>query len=286
LAPLAGRITHTGTVTFNNEVTVGDFEIGFDGDRIDQSTGATGFFVKDTFSLDAILFDIAEPATVDLDDPELTVGPADLLVSPEFADVLLNPDLAGADAGDAQINANVKEIVAPFVKVQGLGRYWRSTTVNGERSLAVPLDEVSNLRVDVGGGSDSVRLHRLTLPGSISIDLGSGWYNSASLYKVDAADVSINGGGGRDYVYLTHTSTDSLVIDTQGGRDSVSLWRTEVDEQTNINLGRGKDRLKLYRSTLEGETTLDGGRGRYDWLFARYSDFEGDLLNFRWKWIR
>ena len=93
LTPLSGFITHTGTVTFNDEVTVGEFEIGYDGDRVSQETGATGFYVKDTFSVNAVLFDIAAPDAVELQDPDFTVGPADLLVSPEFGNFLEKPEL-------------------------------------------------------------------------------------------------------------------------------------------------------------------------------------------------
>jgi hypothetical protein len=282
LAPLAGVVTHTGTVTFNDAVTVGDFEIGFDAARASDETGASGFYVRDTFSLGAILFDVGVPDNVALQDPDFTLGPADLLVSPEFADFLGNPALAGADAGDAQINASVKQIFAPFVEVKG----WRRTSVNGDRSAAFPLSEVTNLRVDVGDGSDQVRVRGLDLPGFVSVDLGDGHYNSLTLDRLQSSSVSVVGGTGRDGVYLNRVLTDSLMVDTDDGSDYVSLKRTDVTGDTSVLLGDGSDSLVLFRSTLEGETTLDGGPGRFDSFFARFSEFEGEISNFRWKWIR
>jgi hypothetical protein len=113
--PLGGTIEHTGSVTLGVEgladpVTVGDFTIGYDAARATDKT--TGFFVKDNLDLDAILFDVAAPvATFEFADPDLTLG-SDLAVSPEFAAVLASlgkPDVTGAIAGAAQVNAIVQE---------------------------------------------------------------------------------------------------------------------------------------------------------------------------------
>ena len=64
LTPLSGTIGHTGSVTLaidtlTEDLTVGNFVIGFDADR--ASDTATGFFVQDTLSLGAVLFDITNP---------------------------------------------------------------------------------------------------------------------------------------------------------------------------------------------------------------------------------
>ena len=104
-APVGGTIEHDGTITFNETVTVGDFSIGFDGDRVSES--ASGFFVADTVEgndLD-ILFDIGAPGVLETTDSELTIAEADLLLAPEFTDALGLPDLTGADVGNARIDA-------------------------------------------------------------------------------------------------------------------------------------------------------------------------------------
>ncbi len=106
--PVAGLITHSGSVSFLLEgasIVVGDFAIGFDGSRVSDST--SGFYVKDTISGLGILFDVGIPGIANFSDPELTIGEADLLVSPEFSAALAGDDsLAGADVGDAQIDAS------------------------------------------------------------------------------------------------------------------------------------------------------------------------------------
>lgn len=115
--PLSGTIEHSGSVTLGvgdgsggvTPVTVGDFTIGYDPGRASGTT--TGFFVKDNLDLDAVLFDIAAPVTTfEFDQADLTLG-SDLAVSPEFASVLSTlgrPDVTGAIAGAAQVNAVVK----------------------------------------------------------------------------------------------------------------------------------------------------------------------------------
>ncbi|MEM7516817.1 MAG: hypothetical protein AAF368_07820, partial [Planctomycetota bacterium] len=105
LAPFGGSIEHSGLVFFDTaagQVTVGDFSIGFDANRV---TGVnSGFFVESTASIEAILFDIGAPSSLDAQAETLSIG-ADLFVSPEFAAFLGNAALTGADVGDALVSA-------------------------------------------------------------------------------------------------------------------------------------------------------------------------------------
>jgi hypothetical protein len=102
-APVSGTIEHTGSVTFNDMLTLGNFSIGFDPDRI--SAIASGFFVRDTITLGAILFDVATPSSLSFNETTLKLAlEADLLVSPELAGVLGNTGLTGAEIGAASIN--------------------------------------------------------------------------------------------------------------------------------------------------------------------------------------
>ena len=124
--PLFGEIEHTGTVTFTTsadtseaaDITVGDFTIGFDPARVTPSDDAldmdtpqpSGFFVANGVegALDgAILFDvsISDLESVQITDTGLSVGSADLLVSEEFATVLGDAGLIGADVGDTTVQA-------------------------------------------------------------------------------------------------------------------------------------------------------------------------------------
>lgn len=102
----SGTIEHTGSVFFNDgTVEVGNFTIGFDAARAGTLDGAaSGFFVESTTGVAAILFDVALTGAVPAGDA-LTVS-GDLLVSPEFAGFLGDPALAGADVGDALVEAD------------------------------------------------------------------------------------------------------------------------------------------------------------------------------------
>jgi hypothetical protein len=100
-APVGGTIEHTGSVTFNNTLTLGNFSIGFDPSR--AVGAASGFFVQDTLTLGAILFDVAAPDVLEFDGTNLDIE-ADLLVSQELAGVLGNAGLTGAEIGAASIN--------------------------------------------------------------------------------------------------------------------------------------------------------------------------------------
>ncbi|MEM9212783.1 MAG: hypothetical protein AAGD25_00270 [Cyanobacteria bacterium P01_F01_bin.150] len=115
--PLGGTIEHSGTITLGlggAEATIGEFSIGFDPAR--ASDTASGFFVADTLD-DAlgleVLFDISAPGTVITSGGNLEISAADLLLAPELAGALGLDDLAGADVGDAQIDAVVALTDAP-----------------------------------------------------------------------------------------------------------------------------------------------------------------------------
>jgi hypothetical protein len=112
---LGGSIEHSGSVTFNNSIGVGNFSIGFDAARVDNTK--SGFFVKDTLStIGTILFDIGSIDTLQFSDKNLKVG-GNLLVSPEFAGVLTSalnaPNLTGAVVGKAQTNAIAESVPEP-----------------------------------------------------------------------------------------------------------------------------------------------------------------------------
>ncbi|MEO1498104.1 MAG: PEP-CTERM sorting domain-containing protein [Planctomycetota bacterium] len=118
--PFSGAITHTGTVTFNTDTTVGDFTIGFDASR--ATDGRSGFFVESTTGLEAIVFDTAVTGLASASEFKLDLS-VDLLVSPEFAGVLGDNSLIGADVGDARILAAVPEptsIAAALVAALGV----------------------------------------------------------------------------------------------------------------------------------------------------------------------
>jgi len=98
----SGTIEHTGTITFNDSITVGDFTIGFDPERVEDD--ASGFFVMDNVDLGAVLFDVAVTGLTPSQASLEVAG--NLLISPEFAAALEGEGLAGVDIGDALIEAS------------------------------------------------------------------------------------------------------------------------------------------------------------------------------------
>ncbi len=128
LGTFSGTIEHTGSVFFNSDaVEVGNFTIGFDAARVGTLSGAaSGFFVESTTGVAAILFDIENPTTLSATDTSLEIG-ADLLVSPEFANFLGDGGLAGADVGDALVEAVPEPSSAALLALCALlGRFRRS----------------------------------------------------------------------------------------------------------------------------------------------------------------
>lgn len=106
----AGAIEHEGSVIFNDSIEVGNFTIGFDASRIDQGTGASGFFVASTIGVVAPLFDVV-PTGLSAGATGLEIS-ADLIVGPEFAGLLVDlglaaSDLTGADVGDALVQGGL-----------------------------------------------------------------------------------------------------------------------------------------------------------------------------------
>ena len=111
----AGSINHRGTVTFNNAITVGNFEIFFD----------NGFKVADRQSGLGVLFDIAVTSATPTAAQFNATG--NLLVSSNFAALLqqlglASANLTGADVGDASIQGFNSSIPAPgAIALLGIG---------------------------------------------------------------------------------------------------------------------------------------------------------------------
>ncbi len=122
LGTFAGTIEHSGVIFFDDggetPVPVGNFTIGFDAGRVQGD--ASGFYVRSTFGLEGVLYDVGQPSTLDASASSLTVQ-APLLVSPELSVVLVDNDsLAGTLAGEALIQA-VPEPGSALMALFGVG---------------------------------------------------------------------------------------------------------------------------------------------------------------------
>lgn len=122
LVPFSGTIEHEGSLfltdlaTESADIEVGNFTIAFDGARVSEASGASGFYVASTIGAEAILFDIANVIVETF--PMMLVIAADIIVSPEFS-ALLNAlelvagDVTGADAGLAVVYASAEVVPVP-----------------------------------------------------------------------------------------------------------------------------------------------------------------------------
>ncbi len=97
----SGVVGHRGTLTFNDSITLGNFDVAFD-------AGTEAFTVFDTASNLGAIFAIGITDAQALEDTFTVVG--DLLITANFANLLLDlgltdTDLTGADVGDGFLQA-------------------------------------------------------------------------------------------------------------------------------------------------------------------------------------
>jgi hypothetical protein len=228
-----GAIRHTGTVGFNdNAIIVGNFEIDFDPNR---ATGDnSGFFVRDTVGGLGILFDVASPQGLSASDSAFTVTSSDLVVSPEFAQVLLaqnlaTADLTGADVGDARIDGLAATTVRAVIEITGQD----STTINsGTAAVTFERGGIRALRIATLAGDDTIIAGPMRFTKIFSVDAGDGndqlfltsvWLNRASTILMGAGNdyanifagrspraLAIDGGAGTDVLVRTLNAFSSL----------------------------------------------------------------------------
>jgi hypothetical protein len=198
-AAVSGTINHSGTVTFNNSVTVGNFSIGFDASR--ATNGRSGFFVASTTGVKAILFDLGTPSSVNATRSQLNIGRTPLLVSPEFASFLGKPALAGANVGAASTSA-----VAAAATVKTIGVNFAF----GQQRFSFPSSQVHSVIINSGSSGDIITVSELGLDGGLDINLGTG-SNQIALDQLAAGNLKISGGSGPETVSVTN----SAIVSTQ-----------------------------------------------------------------------
>jgi hypothetical protein len=237
-APVSGTIRHTGTVSFANGLTVGNFDIGFDPAR--AVNGATGFFVRNTVGAlaGAVLFDVAAPANVNASVNNLNVGRANLLVSPELAGVLGNAALTGAVVGAARIDGLSTPGVGQTIRVfaRGLSQTFSAASV-------------ANVNINTLGGSDVVNVRQLDLTGALRVNLGEG-SDVANVDQIAGSSLGILGEAGSDIVNPSNSVFVSTDIATGGGRDILNL-RSNLFTG-NIAINGGGDRGDILLASASG----------------------------------
>jgi hypothetical protein len=247
-SPAGGTIRHSGTVTFNNSVTVGDFDIGFDASR--ATNGRSGFFVASTTGVKATLFDLGSPSSLSASRGLLRIGRTPLLVSPEFANFLGNPKLTGAEVGAAAVNG-----AASFAKVRTIG-------VNFAFGPKFSFDSsaVSSIVVNSGGGGDLVTLSQLDYGGALTVNLGGSGF-----------------GFGSNSVSLNEVAVRKLDVVGSAGADNVSIINSAIVD-TNVSLGTGfGDAFNSRNSFFSGRRSIVGS-GFFSFASATGTDLTRDAF--------
>jgi hypothetical protein len=226
--------------------------------------------VEDTVGGLGILFDVNAPGVLDFADPNLTIAEADLRVSPEFAAVLEtlgNPDLTGADVGNARIDA----LVVPQVTKEIVVTEFLGGRVNGGRSATFNADDVTTIMVDTGNGSDNVRIHDLHFAGAINVDVSRGPLNFVNINRsVLSGPVSIMGGRFGERVEVNNSWISELNVDMRQGVDLVSVYDTQLGD-LNVRSSNGMlQQVAVWRSTITGAMNLNLD-GLFTWTNVYYS---------------
>ncbi len=249
-SPAGGTIHHSGTVTFNNSVTVGDFDIAYDAGR--ATNGRSGFYVASTTGVKAILFDLGVPGSVTATKGLLSIGRTPLLVSPEFAAFLGNSQLTGAEVGAATVNAVASFGTAKFISVSSL--------FGGPRYL-FNASAVQSIIVNAAGQSNFVKFSELGYGGALSVNL-SGGINNVTLDQVALSSLTINGKSGF-------------------GSDTVSITNSAI-VSTNINLANRVDFFNANTAFFTGARSIQAtgglGFGAFDFAFATRTDLTKDAF--------
>lgn len=275
---IGGTIEHTGTIEFNDSLTVGDFDITAAGDRGEGNSGLVVVSTAEGTLNGLILFDIANPGDLDAGGDSLSITDADLRVSPEFAAVLEDPAFAGADltgavVGNARVDAVLGEVILDTVTVDGRDRGRFQTTVNSESQASVTVRGFEALNIDVGGGTDRIMIDQSEIRGDLIINTGNGSDRIRLLRSSIWGNLDIDTGNGNDRINLLRASVwGNVDVATGRGRDSVALLRSDILGNTNVDTGENNDRFLSIRTNYGGDSVfaLGGGNDTFRSLFSRY----------------
>ena len=244
-APVSGTIEHSGTITLGEEgmeLTLGDFSIGFDAERVSDT--ASGFFVADTtndpLGLE-ILFDVGAPGNVTTEEG-LTISEADLLVAPELASALGSADLAGADIGDTRIDATAMmmeeteeesdtEAEAEMAETEESDTEAEVEMETEEDSTIMPEESDTEAEGDVGMDSGTAKNV------IIMIGDGMGWEIARAAAIQQAIDEGVEGDTLADF-YTEGTGT-GLPFQDLGGYALATTGGTYIDGSKNNSALKG-----------------------------------------------
>ena len=169
--------------------------------------------------------------------------------------------------GNDQINSAVGSVGGSEMIFTGSGD---DSVMLLSRSIASahhqPLHVGGDLSIDLGAGVDDATITDIELGGTLEVRSAEGGEkrirvtNSAWIAEIAIALT----GNSSDGVYLGDLSAGQVVIETNDGRDWITLSHSSVDTLFAA-LGNDDDHMALIDITAANPSLIDGGDGR-DWL--------------------
>jgi hypothetical protein len=124
------------------------------------------------------------------------------------------------------------------------------TTINGSAE-PLTISGVQSIRLEMGGGDDSVLLRDARLYGAFSFGGGEGRDVLTMLRVTVHGAVLLDAGAGRDTIHLANVrARDSVTIDDRLGPSSLHLNRLWVDGVAAVRTGNSIDQLDITDSTF------------------------------------
>jgi len=187
--------------------------------------------------------------------------------------------------GDAKAN-NIEVFVDGFeITVTEAG----GGTINGEDSEVIYFTaDVLNINIDAAGGSDKVMIDSLTgTAGNLMINLGAGSNSLRILNSTIGGKLKVTGGAGSDKVGVQGSQMlDNVTVDTGAGQDSIRVWNSTFSGTTFVDTGKGaqgeivyirdsffvdnvelktnggKDKITSINNAFESNLLINGGQGK------------------------
>jgi hypothetical protein len=129
--------------------------------------------------------------------------------------------------------------------------------INDQGDTLVLSGVIGDIRINLRGGDDRIRIDEIEAPGSVSIGAGRG----------------------NDIVLLTHSRVaGKLKVTGGGGHDSLNVTDCSVSGNASISAGGGNDILVFDGSSFDGFFSASGGRGLNTSSIARTAFNDGSTI--------
>ncbi len=128
-------------------------------------------------------------------------------------------------------------------------------------------------KVTCGAGSDVVDAHDITAQHALQIDLEKSAagtlynYNTLIAMNIQAAKITVNGGGRSDQVNASTITAPTMVIKSNGGADQILATQINSNKSLTVDAGAGdNDVVTASNLTAPVGLVVDGGAGIGDTL--------------------